>query len=179
MKINEWYVLPDCGIKYFYNNKEQIINSFAGELYEWKSVSDRSEFDIKYLDNKKIEKDGVLQIDHNFKNNPQIIYNGLMVPTRYELKNYYLKKKPFISISSSGNYISLNLERSRIEKGLDLIVDPVKEVLIEKGLEILKEEKNKIISEDGMILMTTYSNDYFNNIPLFFEKKVLCFVFKV
>ena len=170
LKINEWYVLPDCGIKYFYNNEEQIINSFAGELYEWKSVSDRSEFDIKYLDNKKIEKDGVLEIDHNFKNNPQIIYNGLMVPTEYELKIYYLKKKPFISISSSVDYISLNLERSRIEKGLDLIVDPVKEVLIEKGLEILKEEKNKIVSEDGTILMTTYSNDYFNNIPLFFEK---------
>ena len=170
LKINEWYVLPDCEIKYFYNNEEQIINSFAGKLYEWKLVSHKNQFDIKYLDNKKIEKDGVLQIDYNFKNNPQIIYNGLMVPTLYEVENKYLKKKPFISISSSVDYISLNLERSRIEKGLDLIVDPVKEVLIEKGLEILKKEKNKIVSEDGTILMITYSNDYFNNIPLFFEK---------
>lgn len=170
LKINEWYVLPDCGIKYFYNNEEQIINSFAGELYEWKSVLHKNQFDIKYLDNKKIEKDGVFQIDHNFKNNPQIIYNGLMVPTLYEVETKYLKKKPFISISSSVDYISLNLERSRIEKGLDLIVDPVKEVLIEKGLEILKEEKNKIVSEDGKILTTTYSNDYINNIPLFFDK---------
>ncbi len=171
LKINEWYVLPDCGIKYFYNNEEQMINSFAGELYEWKSVSHKNEFDIKYLDNKKIEKDGIPQIDNNFKNNSQIIYNGLMVPTLYEVGTNYLKKKPFISVSSSvNNNISLNLERSRIEKGLDLIVNPVKDELINRGLEILKEEKNKIVSEDGTILITTYSNDYINNIPLFFEK---------
>lgn len=169
LKINEWYVLPDCEIKYFYNNEEQIINSFAGELYEWKSVSDRSEFDIKYLDNKKIEK------DDSFTNKPQIIYNGLMVPTLYEVGTTYLKKRPFISISTSADNISLNLERSRIEKGLDLIVNPVKEVLIKRGLEILKEEKNKIVSEDGEILTTTYSNDYINNIPLFFIKMVLVF----
>ena len=171
LKINEWYVLPDCEIKYFYNNEEQIINSFAGEFYEWKSVTHKNEFDIKYLDNKKIKKDGIFQIDNSFNNKPQIIYNGLMVPTLYEVGTTHLEKRPFIYISASADNISLNLERSRIEKGLDLIVNPVKEVLIKRGLEILKEEKNKIISEDGRILMTTYSNDYINNIPLFFEKK--------
>lgn len=170
LKINEWYVMPDCEIKYFYNDDKQEIKSFLGKLYEWISVSHEKAFDIKYLDNKKTEKDGVFKIDNNFYNNPKIIYNGLMVPTPYELGSRYLKKEPFISVASSGDDIELNLERSRLQKGLDLIVEPVKKELFKRGLNIFEEEKTKIVSEDGIILNTIYNNDYIKNIPLFFTK---------
>lgn len=174
LKINEWYVLPDVEIKYTYNGEKQEIKSFVGELYEWKSISQNCEniYNIKYLDKKKRkDKDALLINDDTFNQEPKIIYNGLIVPTPYILKSEYLKKKPYVSVSSSSDLISLNLERSGFEKGLDLIIEPIEAELINKGLAILKEEKSSIVSEDGTILMTTYENEFIKKIPLFFTKE--------
>lgn len=159
LKINEWYIMPDCEIKYFYNHEQREIASFTGEEYKWVKVSHKheNEFQIKYLDRK----------NNNFH---QIIYNGLMVPQVYDMECKNLVMMPYISVSSSSDLITLNLARSKVDKGLDLIVNPVKNLLIRKGLEILKEKSHKILSEDGTILLTKYSNDYIRNIPLFFTR---------
>lgn len=175
LNINNWYVLPDVTINYTYNSEIQEIQSFTGELYKWEQISsnNENEYVIKYL-NEKVIKEDETSNHRAFIEKPQIIYNGLMVPTSYELnklKSKYLKRTPYISISSSSDLIALNLERSKIEKGLDLITEPIETELINKGLSILKEEKNNIVSEDGTILMLTYNNDYLKDIPLFFTKE--------
>lgn len=160
LKINEWYVLPDVAINYSYNGDPQKIKSFVGQDYLWLPLPDDNKYNISYLDKPTIH-------NKSFK----IIYNGLMVPEPYNPVSPYLKTKPYIAISSSSNDISLNLERSKIESGLDLIKKPFEAELIRKGLKILEEEKNSIISEDGIILRTTYNNDYIIDIPLFFTSE--------
>ncbi len=161
LKINEWYVLPDVEIKYSYNGEEQKIKSFVGQNYLWLPLLDDNKYNISYLDT-----------PHDMNNGGfQIIYNGLMVPERYNSTSAYLKMNTYIAVASSSYDISLNLERSKIESGLDLIKNPFEKELIKKGLKILEEEKNCIIGEDGTILRTTYNNDYLKDIPLFFTNE--------
>ncbi|AMJ41009.1 ATP-binding protein [Anaerotignum propionicum] len=161
LKINEWYVLPDVAINYFYDGEKQKIVSFVGQDYLWLPLSDDNKYNISYLD-----KPNTI-LNKGF----QIIYNGLMVPEPYNPASTYLKMKPYIAVSSSSHDISLNLERSKIESGLDLIKKPLEAELISKGLKILVKEKNNIIGEDGTILSTTYNNEYIKDIPLFFTNE--------
>lgn len=156
LKLDEWYVLPDIPIDFYIDSRKQEIKTLRGDKYEWKEIDvSNDNLKVKYLDKNK---------------NSQVILNGLAVPERYTLPCKYLRNGPYISVQCYDNAVKLNLERSRIEIGLNPILEGLQEELIKAGLEQLEKDKDLIVS-DGIIKFFSYNNFYLNNIPLFFCKE--------
>lgn len=155
LKINEWYTLPDFPIEYYINTNKQEILTLNGDEFDWINLIEKKSLSVKYLNNRKY-------------NNAKIIFNGLVVPEPYEFKCKYLKKKPYISIRSYENSLKLNLERSRIDSGLDIVISQLEQELIRLSLEELKSQKERIVNEDKIIIQFEYNSEYLREIPLFF-----------
>lgn len=113
LKINEWYIMSDIKIEYYFNNEKKKIKSFSTDEYVWNKIVDTDNIEVSYLEN-------------SYENSGQVIYNGLMVPEKYDLSSRIINRKPFLNIKCNNNSIKLNLERSKIEFGQTIFIEPVR-----------------------------------------------------
>lgn len=164
LKLDEWYVMTDFPIRYFYNDSEIKLESYKDKCFEWVKLDlGQQDVIVEYCKEYPEEFNGVSRA--------QIIYNGLMIPERYVLYCDYINFFPCISIDANNQQIKLNLERTKIESGLVPICDTLKKEILKLGIADLKEQKSKILDADGRIIRFTYSNKYLKNIPLFFTRE--------
>ncbi|MFJ2043980.1 ATP-binding protein [Paenibacillus taichungensis] len=159
LKMDTWYVLPNIPIQYYVNFELEEIQSFTGEQYEWRDL----EIPIDSIE--------VAYLDHPEKNYAsQVILNGLIVPEKYKLQCKFLKKMPFISIQSYKEAMKMNLERSKIEDGLNPVLRTLEKHFIKKGLDQLLIDRESIVSSTRIINRFNYQNEFLTDIPLFFCK---------
>lgn len=159
LMINDWYVLSDVQIEYYINDKMKKMNSFNGNGFIWEELINEEKLKVNYLQ------------DLDCKNNlAKIIYNGIVVPDPYQFKCKYIIKKPYISIKSWDKSIKLNLGRSKIESGLEPIINKFEKQLIALSLDKLKNSKIEIVDEKYIIKQFKYNDNYMKSIPLFFCK---------
>lgn len=159
LRLNEWYLLTDIPIEYHEMGELKELKSISGNQYHWETLKTENEnIEFSYLIGEEA---------------PKVILNGLMVPNEYVFNCKYLNIKPYISIKCRDDSIKLNLERSRIESGLDTYLNLLEKKLIGNGLEELKKDIVKIITEEQRIKYFVYDNRYLRNIPLFFFKNGL------
>lgn len=164
LKLDEWYVMTDCPIHFSCNNHDTKLESYKDKSFKWVRLdSDQQDVMAEYCKEYPEEAKGVSQA--------QIIYNGLMIPERYSLSCKYIDFLPCISINATNQQIKLNLERTKIESGLEPICRNLKKEILNLGIADLKEQKLKILDTDGRILRFTYSNKYLKNMPLFFTRE--------
>ncbi len=164
LKLDIWYIMTDFPIIYKYNNKKEHLISYKDKRYKWKKLNvDKKEILVEYCDDYPKESNKI--------GDAKIIYNGLMVSEEYQLKCDYINYLPCISIKTNNQDIKLNLERTKIECGLEPICNVLKSEIIELGKRELIEQKLKIINLDGQINRFTYSGKYLKNVQLFFTKE--------
>lgn len=164
LKLDEWYVMTDFPIRFSYNDHDTKLESYKDKCFKWvKLDSDQQDVITEYCKEYPEETKGVSQA--------QVIYNGLMMPERYVLGCKYINFLPCISINATNQQIKLNLERTKIESGLEPICRNLKKEILNLGIADLKEQKLKILDTDGSILRFTYSNKYLKNMPLFFTRE--------
>jgi hypothetical protein len=154
LKLNSWYIKPDIPIEYYIEDVKQDMNTLTGDKYHWIEL------------NTSIDTLHACYLDDYFGS--QIILNGLIIPERYQFTCKYLKKNPYISIISYGNEITLNLERSKVESGLSLILKPLQDTLIRKELDKLKCDKEQIVDKNLTIKCWEWGGKYLKNLPLVF-----------
>lgn len=173
LKLDEWYVMTDFPIQFFHEKRPERperskspikLKSYKEKCFKWVKLDSGQQGVIaEYCKEYPEETKGVSKA--------QIIYNGLMIPERYVLNCKYINFLPCISINATNQQIRLNLERTKIESGLEPICSTLKEEILNLGIDDLKKQKLKILDTDGSILRFTYSNKYLENIPLFFTKE--------
>lgn len=158
LKINEWYVMPDVDINYFFNKEPRKMNTFKKDGVIWKSLIEKDGFSVKYLAEAK----------DIYNNVGKVIYNGIVVQEPYQLNSDYICKKPYVNIVSNNKQIRLNLERSKIESGQDLFIENLRNELITISTDNLKNNCNNIVSDVGIIRRFEYSDNFLRSVPLFF-----------
>ncbi len=161
LKINEWYIMSDIKIEYYFNNEKKKIKSFSTDEYVWNKIVDTDNIEVSYLEN-------------FYENSGQVIYNGLMVPEKYDLSSRIINRKPFLNIKCNNNSIKLNLERSKIESGQSLFVEPIRKKLIDDFNKAFKNDIRNIIDVNGDILNFTYSTKYSHEVDLLFCREGVC-----
>ncbi|MFW2503603.1 ATP-binding protein [Clostridium diolis] len=169
LKINEWYVMSNILIEYYFNNRMQKIRSFKTNEYQWNTLIDDEELKVEYLESENNELDG------------KAIYNGIAVLEPYILESKYIRKRPCINITTNNNKITLNLERSRIKEGQEIFTEQLRKKLINVCTSNFANIVHKdIIHETGEINKFTYYNDkYFKSLPMFFCREGVGFYSKL